>query len=399
MPDFARIGRTTRRIGISQAVSLRIIPTTSVNGTPAATQFKVFPDIELDGLRHEGTLPTESNAPLETYKNPPEWSGKLQSCAIDAVIAITRLTGTIICRSDAISFTDWNLLRRSEATYRMFAQVPWAELKSHDGMKIRDILMEALREDSLFNNERHPWKPGKWADTTDLFPLLYRNVRTFSYHFVSKAWSCCDRVAKIRNEKQVKQQSNHTISLSTVEKYHTRSCFPSMTIAQIFQAHSFPPPNSTELNRDDYGNPRPYPSTPCGAGAACRRLPHHQRLVLDRLPPFLLVSLAGDSQISHNKDRKYFEDMNITYQQLASDSTISTYVVRYSVACVVYLSGGHFFVRGRTDQGLGDEFVHVDAALKHPTERVSYTESWTSSLLDSDNVHNIVYRIQGTPYL
>ncbi len=256
----------------------------------------------------DGTMPDTAEDNLIRYIVGPIWSEN--SCAVDCAIFCGIMLDAGRLQADQITAAAASQLPRSAHCMRRIVWRLWGLLQPAQRSSMRNSLRVCLHE---FNKERFPEAPAQ-LPLAEVFEACFIQLPQLSFTDV-QGQQCCDGNITINN--RTRPSRTHCLYATS-------------------------PPLKKCLQEIFDGRPSPEHRATCSRGPACTRRWSRRRIVLDRLPPTLIVHLPPVRKTAVEA-WALFDDIKLTYQAPLEVRDI-TY---HAVGCVL-MSGtaatAHFMV-------------------------------------------------------
>jgi len=285
------------------------------------------------------------------------------SCATDALLFASIYSGAVIRQVDAISFRAFcNELTLIQRKVRLLLARPWGLLSQDARNQARDELMQAMVP--------RPSLEDMVVNLHDLVNAWFEGMPSFSYT-VLDAIVCCD----IRKPRVISGCTLSPLRRTVLTfQLHRRVYSLNTTLAKIINS-SFAPEPAKDQDRKFACN-----------GPACQQAPRRLQVVLDRLPPALIVNLERGPQISHNKARGFFADICVKHTTTSQHPITK---VSYFVEGVIFRAGKHFVGRWKGKGTSLGRLAHFDGVSG---AEVSTVDNWIDGLSLYDQVSVLFYR-------
>lgn len=361
MPEFSvealeTVGRHARENGVAPRVRYTVW-----NAVNEGSQQLVllFPKLrstwdDFDYTRSHRILEKRFDCAVNNGKN---------TCATDVLLFTGIHSGAVIRQIDAISFKTFCCeITPFQRKVRLLLARPWGLLPQETRDRARDELIQAM--------DRKIFKENGMIDVQDLAHLWFDAMPSFAYTAL-KAIVCCDREKpRIISRGPVKPSRCTILSLRVNRLEH----FPHMSLDNIINGH-FAPRSAKDQDK-----------TFACKRTDCQRAPRRIRVILDRLPPMLIVSLGGGSRLSHNPVRSFFGDISVEHTTTGQRPILTA---PYFVEGVIFRIREHFIGRWKGKGKLSGKIVHCDSTLG---AEVSAVDSWTDGLSLDTQVSILFYR-------
>lgn len=288
----------------------------------------------------DGTIPHRNDR--ERYFYGPNW--KQNSCAIDCTLFCALQLDAGRIQIDQITAAKQRTLSEAARILRQVVTRPWGTLTPTQRNQLRDILADTLSDDGSGKFVR-----GNYLDIHDVLLQCLGGLPQISYT-TAVVKRCCDGLLCLPNSVEVRRSVGFWL---TRKENH-------LSVQQAVQDLFAKTPCKSEYQ--------------CNRNEACIRSLTRFNLILDRLPPILLLHLP--SPVSHQDDKiwKLFEDLTFTYTDTTGDKK-PTYT---PLGCIIVQNRNHFMVRWQERYGY-ESIIHYDGLV---SDRAHKVDGWWAGLTD-----------------
>lgn len=210
------------------------------------------------------------------------------------------------------------------------------------------------------------FQKGGYADVKLGLEHCFIGLPQLSFTMI-KARVCCDRRMVVYGDHQAKRF--HYYALQTAN--------PHVSTQGLLASWLRRRPLPTHAPQD------------CTSMAACTRKQERVNLVIDRMPPTLMVLVPVPTTQSEDTRWKHFEPLDLTYETTRGSSKVSY----EPVGCIMMRNWNHYIVRwkARNEHPEGQPIVHYDS-LENPN--ISYKKDWWDGVIKSSQtgVVTLFYR-------
>lgn len=295
-------------------------------------------------------------------------SFKNNSCALDTVLFAGVNSGAVIRQLDAISFRTILGLSSVQRQFRHILGRAWGAISQTS----RDAARDGLKKQILLDYPTvYPAENNGMALVADIIDVCFLGLPSFTYTEIN-AYVCCNlEVAQIaKKEYKVLRARRRTLITIDVGKRGASK----LSMQEMLQNYF-----------------RPKQDGCSGMRWACKEIgckgnPSKVRVVVDRMPPMLVVSLGGGMNVSDNLVRRPFH--NVSIEHYTSGNTrikTATYYVDGAITNV----GAHFIARWKGKEQMSGAILHFDCK---ETQEVSSVQGWVDSLRRFDRITVLFYR-------
>jgi hypothetical protein len=281
------------------------------------------------------------------------WDGK-GSCGPDSIIAAGLLSGAVIRKGDAIQIDTFLGLSLPQRWFWVCMTRPWAKLESKERSQLRDLYAKSLQDAGYASD-------GGWTSVCDLVECTFRGLPSFSYRS-RLALRCCG---------DIQYSSYHvatTRSCHTIRHVDLFDQMPDM-VQKTFE------PNPARMLKTGF----------VACPTSCTNEGTPLRLIMDRLPPYMIFSFAEGLLLSRASVQGVFQNVTLRADVFKSGTMEQEYEVR---GMIVRVGGNHFCVRWKTHDNVG--FTHFDGL---DGELGKKKRGWTDGLSGSNSeVMTVFYR-------
>lgn len=266
-------------------------------------------NIKPDWSLTDGTAATTSSDTGSRYTVGAPYDNN--SCAIDVCLFIGIFLGVGRVQGDQISFQAASDLPPPAYLLRVIASSRWGEISSTERGKLRDVLRQSLAE---YDNVTFP--AGRFLSIQDVFTCLFTGSPLVSSTSV-RGYVCCNNRVYIAETVKIKRQVSWQLP--------------------FLNGSSIESSLNALLSSDQHSDK----AEPCSTH--CARNPKGQLLVLDRLPPILVIGCSDTlwNIALGNGNGKGLDEISIQYR---SPTQLESIKYRF---CGVVLHHGqnHFIIR------------------------------------------------------
>jgi hypothetical protein len=281
----------------------------------------------------------------QRFTSVVQW--KENSCAPDAVLFAGLHSGAAIQQVDAISVQSFLELSTSQKFFRGILCKPWGGLPIQERNQLRDQWRLQL------NRERNLSSPNGMMDVNEVVEKTFAGFPCCTFTILRRAQFHCGR--KVVAEEKSQSQRHSSILINIHKKHHT--------LQNRIQAYFNLRFNSAQRHKCSSHNCNP-------------ELHETGWLVLDRLPPLLIVSIQNRGiAITTFKDNVpvLSDIIAITHQRLHGEK-IQSYAVDGAIFCVGQ-EQNHFVACWKGKGRQADTYLYFDSAVSPHVYAESY---WTA---------------------
>lgn len=348
LADLEEIGQLVQDRGYQKKLDQQVYPYADQRFTPIQRPIKPGWN-EIDG-----TLCYDDRGSMKRYTLGPPWSNN--SCAVDCALYCAIMLDIGRIQIDQVSTRALKELPVPTAVTRFIVQSDWSRNSTTSLAQQRDYLRECLYE---YDPARFPVAPKHLPIAEVLRVCLQSPQMTFTD---IGALLCCDRDLRASNKVRPHQDNSVYVLGDHIQTY----------IQELLDLRTTERPEDWRCT----GNP------PC-----TRKDVKKVKLVLDRLPPTLMVHTDPQDRGRCNRNR-VFDDLTLRYRR---PRTVVTTSYR-AVGCVTMSGSGgtsHFKVVWRTPNG----FLKYDGLIDEG--KAQRIDSWfPPGRRSTDQVIVIFFRLQ-----
>jgi hypothetical protein len=315
------------------------------------SHYTIYRRTEQDWFKIDGTMPQRERDTLSRYTLGPIW--KSNSCAIDATIVAAVMLDAGRMQVDQMTVGAVRALPAPTQVVRHIVCREWGLLSHGKRERMRDELRGTLEK---FN-------PDVFATASGLLPV----AEVLDICLKIPQLSLTDIVAARYCDEQL------TLSIGT-NPSHVNSYYVSAPIQ----------PNLQALFEDQQYL---LPPEDCPLGKQCTFNHMKKTIILDRLPPTLMVHLNGNVDERVSQSEQLFEDVAISY----SDPKKEFHMVYRVVGCIMVTGTGsaaHFIVVWR----VGHRFLLFDG-LQNQGEAI-ILDGWFRARAKTARVTTVFLRVR-----
>jgi hypothetical protein len=294
------------------------------------------------GWHHvDGTMPQGDEDDRRRYTVGTNWHQN--SCAADSVILCAIMLDAGRVQIDQISPSRRASLPVPADVLRQLVARPWGLLSQHQRDGLRDVLVDTLAHTNSELFPRH-----EFQSVNRLLDVGFDQLPQLSWTEIT-ASVCCDGQLAVADT----QKTRRVTGFQLMRKAEDSS--------------------TQDLTNDILGRTRSPDVTPCSLGVKCTGARFRTRLILDRMPPVLLLHLPQPISEEEEAVWKLLEPVDLTYESSRGQKSI-----RYTpLGCVLMVNWTHFVVRWKAKREGRDQIIHYDGMV---SAQVSEVGSWWAGL-------------------
>lgn len=259
---------------------------------------RVLRGFKEDWMRVDGTLPQQEDDMVQRYLFGSVWAKN--SCAVDCALFCGIMLDAGRMQVDQITTEGMSQLPEPAQVLRKVVSREWGLLAQTKRDQMRDVLRYSLHQ---YDPARFPAAPALLV-ATDVLDTCLHSLPQLSYTDIH-AVRCCDNELRVSTGATPSRVNNLTV---------------------------LTPPLQARLQASFDGRPVPNSRFTCTRGEDCTRSYTTLSLVLDRMPPTLMIHLPSVS-LQQSHEWGLFDDVSLTYQGPRAEAR-----VRYrAIGCVVRL--------------------------------------------------------------
>jgi hypothetical protein len=278
------------------------------------------------------------------YRIPAATQGN-NTCAIDATLFAAIRLDLGRTQVDQLTLRQVRALEQAPKMVRSMLSQEWSSLSIQARDKQRDLLARALAE---YPTLKFPLR--QFLSVTEVVHVCFRGFPQLYYTSVV-ASVCCDY--KPRPNPAMEVSHEHAFAFSGDKRTVQED------LIATFAVHRLSP-------TDD-----PMPN--CSKGSDCKKRRWGVKLVLDRLPPVLIVTLSALLESSTSNPPANFANIRFSYM-----SRSGLVRVEYeAVGCILLVGRGHYIVRWRAERP-GETHGKIINFNGMPvgTGRITWLDNW-----------------------
>lgn len=277
------------------------------------------------------------------YRFGPSWNN--MSCALDSILFCAIQLNAGRTQIDQISPASLTALTEPARILRHISSSPWGTLEQGQRDRARDYLAE-----SLVKVDSRRFGRGTYMAIYDVAEVVLSGLPQLS-HTATKSGVCCDGVLGLAMERPITRDVGFHLPGHTTDR---------KSMEDVIRGLMTDSRHSSDRE-------------PCSNGDRCDRSRQSGLLILDRLPPILLLYLPDAVSKKEDQFRKCFTPQHISYRDTRGRSN----VVYMPLGCVILLNGNHFVVRWMRGGSASAEILHYDG-MKSP--EVTVVRGWWDGL-------------------
>ncbi len=288
----------------------------------------------------DGRIPRGEEDDAGRYTVGTNWDRN--SCAVDSALFCGLMLDAGRIQIDQLAPSSRGKLGEPALILRRIVASPWGLLTQRQRDELRNVL-----GDGLDRADADRFRRGRFQDVIEVVQACFHRLPQVSFTEV-RASRCCDGHMVVSEGQAAERTAG----------FYLPGNDGNASVQEMMERILGPKPTSV--------------STRCSRQNECTGTCSRFRLVLDRMPPTLLLYLPRPISEKANDVWRLFERLDVAYQDTRGGQTI-----QYEpVGCVMFVHGNHFVVRWKA-KGEDDGIIEYDGMSG---AEVSVVANWWKGL-------------------